>query len=235
VSDEDEVGIRWWHGNRLADVWAGKAAEANKVGRDEVEQLRAEKNKYQKVAGWAGLVTARCAEIMPHEKVGKVGGWGRARGPEMWKVPRHKLVRAGGKDEVQALRERSGDEVCCQEVEVVAMLGVGNSQGRSVREEEGARGCGHWAFAEGFVGAEGGGGGCVVRDLWALRAEGTERPREAVQRGRLEGWQGESGSVQKEQASKARYAAVRRASVLACGSLAGAGRTERGGRAAGSG
>ena len=77
------------------------------------------------------------------------------------------------------------------------MLGIGNPQGWSVREEEGAGGSGHWASVEGIVAAEGGGGDRVVRDLWAIRAEGTQRPREAVQRDRFEGWQGESDGVQK--------------------------------------
>ena len=108
IPDEDTEGVRWWHGNRLVDLWAGHAAEVNGVGLENRKALEAARDKYRRVAGWVGSVTVRCAVEMPHEKAGKIGGWGRERGAGRWRVPRHELVKVGAKMKCKHCAQEGG-------------------------------------------------------------------------------------------------------------------------------
>ena len=50
ILDGEAVGIRWWHGNRLADIWAGHAAEANGAKEEAGKIWGAARSKYRSVA-----------------------------------------------------------------------------------------------------------------------------------------------------------------------------------------
>ena len=123
AASEGEVSVRWWHGNKLADVWAGHAAEANRVGADVAEELRAEKHKYGAVARWVGQVTARCAEVLPHDKVGKLAGWARERRPEKWRVPRHELARAGARMKCVHCAQEAGTKLAIRRLKALPCWG----------------------------------------------------------------------------------------------------------------
>ena len=97
VVHDNEEAVRWWHGNRVADIWAGRAAERNSVSDEAKKEVRMGRRRYKEVSAWVGKVTRYCAEVMPWEKEGRRWGGLGVRGGGVWRVPRHELVGGGGK------------------------------------------------------------------------------------------------------------------------------------------
>ena len=95
---EDEGAVRWWHGNRLVDIWAGVASKENDWDAQSKRREAKAKKEYLELAVWAGKVLKTCAEQKPWAKEGR--RWkvvGEDSGSAVSKVPRHELEKAGGK------------------------------------------------------------------------------------------------------------------------------------------
>ena len=87
LEELDSEQRRWWHGNRLADYWAGVAADRNQVDGALEEEVGRARKDYLAVAAWAGIVNRECAVQKPWAKEGNggectmklrvhnVGGW----------------------------------------------------------------------------------------------------------------------------------------------------------------
>ena len=68
--DLSEEGKRWWHGNRLVDIWAGRAADKNQVDSGLEEEVKQTRKNYLALAKWAGIVNKECAVQKPWAREG---------------------------------------------------------------------------------------------------------------------------------------------------------------------
>ena len=71
LAEGDEDGVRWWHGNRLVDHWAGVASRENRVGEELGREMERCRRQYGELAEWAGKVMKYAAEQKPWAKEGK--------------------------------------------------------------------------------------------------------------------------------------------------------------------
>ena len=95
--DLSEEGKRWWHGNRLVDIWAGRAADKNQVDSGLEEEVKQTRKNYLALAKWAGIVNKECAVQKPWAREGvrwKV--FNEVSSEERWRLPRHNLVKYRG-------------------------------------------------------------------------------------------------------------------------------------------
>ena len=88
---------RWWHGNRLADIWAGRAARANQVSAGFRARELEDRKDYMALACWAGKVMKECAEQKPWAREGR--RWrviNEIGSDEYWRLPRHEVTTSKG-------------------------------------------------------------------------------------------------------------------------------------------